>query len=158
MAQKRQLLRKEVTYSDVKDEELNVLHQLGYHAEQTTFFAHLSNNHDWMKDVVSHHLGLKSSAECVVADPKDWLHGSFNVCIPIKIICWQGKYVLMRFPLPYRLGEAFRPGNCDEKIRCEAASYAWLERRCPNIPIPKCYGFALSTGEMVKDCQVSTSS
>lgn len=55
----------------------------------------------------------------------------------------------MRFPLPYRVGESFRTGNCDEKIRCEAGSYAWLQKNCPNVPIPKLYGFALSTGETV---------
>lgn len=135
---------------------MNILHQLGYHDEQTTFFSRLSNNRDWMREIVSHHLGLKSSAECVVAEPADWLNGSFNVCIPLRISCWKGKQVLLRFPLPYRVGEAFKPGNCDEKVRCEAASYSWLEKNCPNIPIPKCYGFALSSGEMVNSHRSAT--
>jgi hypothetical protein len=70
MANTRKLLRRGVTYSDVKDEEFNILHQLGYHAEQTKFFADLYNKRGWMKDVVSHHLGLKSSTECDVATEK----------------------------------------------------------------------------------------
>ncbi|EGE82636.2 hypothetical protein BDDG_05580 [Blastomyces dermatitidis ATCC 18188] len=58
--------------------------------------------------------------------------GSFNVCILVTIDTWkdrqqQGQRVLLRFPLPYRVGEDFRPGNGDEKIRCEAGAYAWLE-------------------------------
>lgn len=149
MPKTRQLLRREVTYSDVKNEEFNILHQLGYHVEQTQFFAHLHGNRNWMKTIVTRHLGLRSSAECHVADMDNWLHGSFNVCVPITIDSWGGKRVLMRFPLPYRIGEAFRPGNCDEKIRCEAGAYAWLEKNCPDVPIPQLYGFALSTGEMV---------
>ena len=149
MPKTRQLLRREVTYSDVKDDEFNILHQLGYHAEQTQFFAHLYEKRDWMKAVACHHLGLQSPSECCVAEPESWLHGSFNVCVPIKINQWKGKQVLMRFALPYRVGEAFRPGNCDEKIRCEAGAYSWLQKNCPEVPIPALYGFGLSTGEMV---------
>ncbi|KKK15238.1 hypothetical protein AOCH_000385 [Aspergillus ochraceoroseus] len=143
----RQLLRRKITYSDAKGEEFNVLHQLKYHSEQTRFFAQLHDRREWMKAAVTHHLGLKSSAECHVADVENWLHGSFNVCVPVTIDSWHGKRVLMRFPLPYRLGERFRPGNCDEKLLCEAGSYAWLQRNCPEVPIPRLYGFALSTGE-----------
>lgn len=148
MPKTRQLLRGEITYSDAKAEESNILHQLGYHSEQTRFFAHLNDKREWMKATVTHHLGLGSSAGCHVADTEDWLHGSFNVCVPITIDSW-GKRVLMRFPLPYRVGESFRPGNCDEKVRCEAGSYAWLQKNCPDVPIPKLYGFGLSTGETV---------
>lgn len=149
MPKTRQLLRKEVTYSDIKDEEFNMLHKLGYHAAKTQFFEHLHSKRDWMKAVICHHLGLDSPNDCQVAPPDWWLHGSFNVCIPVMIGSWNNKKLLMRFPLPYRVGEAFRPGNCDEKIRCEAGAYSWLEKNCPEIPIPKLYGFALSTGEMV---------
>ncbi|KAL4885637.1 hypothetical protein BJY04DRAFT_214427 [Aspergillus karnatakaensis] len=143
----RQLLRKTITYSAAKTEEFNILHQVTYHSEQTRFFAQLYDNREWMKAAVTHHLGLKSSAECHVAEIENWLHGSFNVCVPVTIDSWPGKRVLMRFPLPYRLGEKFRPGNCDEKLRCEAGAYAWLQKNCPEVPIPGLYGFALSTGE-----------
>ncbi|RHZ62495.1 hypothetical protein CDV55_102906 [Aspergillus turcosus] len=146
MPKTRQLLRGKITYSDAKAEESNILHQLGYHSEQTRFFARLRDRREWMKAAVTHHLGLRSSDECHVADTENWLHGSFNVCVPVTIDSW-GKRVLLRFPLPYRVGESFRPGNCDEKIRCEAGSYAWLQKNCPDVPIPKLYGFGLSTGE-----------
>ncbi|OJD16068.1 hypothetical protein AJ78_03741 [Emergomyces pasteurianus Ep9510] len=55
--------------------------------------------------------------------------------------------VLMRFPILHRVGEYFRPGNADEKIRCEAGTYTWLNENCPSMPTPKLYGFALSTGQ-----------
>lgn len=150
MPKTRCLLRKEVTYSDVKDEEFNILHQLGYHAEQDRFFAHLLDKRGWMETVVAHHLNL-SSAVCHVAGIEDWLHGSFNVCVPIAIDTWNRKRVLLRFPLPYRVGEAYRPGNGDEKIRCEAGTYAWLQENCVGVPIPQLYGFALSSGESVRN-------
>lgn len=144
------LLRgREITYSAAREEECNILHQLGYHAKQTQFFAHLRDRRDWMRAVVAYHLGLPSAA-CHVAEEENWLHGSFNVCVPVAIDGWNKKRVLIRFPLPYRIGEAFRPGNGDEKIRCEAGSYAWLQENCPDVPIPSLYGFALSTGETVR--------
>lgn len=88
---------------------------------------------------------------CEVSDIEDWLHGSFNVCVPITMNNRQNKRVLLRFPLPYRVGEAPNPGSSDEKIRCEAGTYAWLQENCPEIPIPQLYGLSLSTGEVVRN-------
>ncbi|KAF9250514.1 uncharacterized protein N7518_005544 [Penicillium psychrosexuale] len=147
------LLRGQITYSKAQKEEINILRRLEYPNRQKKFFANLSNNNqDWIKDVITHHLGLRSNDLCEVADVQYWLHGSFNVCIPVSINDWQarkqsGTRVLLRLPLPYRLGEDFCPGNCDEKIRCEAGTYAWLQENCPDIPIPRLYGFATSDGQ-----------
>ncbi|KMP06280.1 hypothetical protein CIHG_09202 [Coccidioides immitis H538.4] len=58
---------------------------------------------------------------------------------------------MIRFPLPYRIGEDFGPGNADEKIRCEAGTYASLQGNCFDIPIPRLYGFALSDGETLEN-------
>lgn len=108
-----------------------------------------------MKAVVVHHLGLSSIDVCYIAKMEDWLCGSFNVCIPITIEAWEsrqqpGRRVILRFPLPYRVGNEFSPGNGDEKIQCEAGAYAWLQQNCRDVPIPQLYGFALSTGETVR--------
>lgn len=86
---------------------------------------------------------------------ENWHHGSFNLCVPVVVGGWKrrqqpGERVLLRFPLPCRVGDAFRPGNGDEKVRCEAGAYAWLEENCPDVPIPKLYGFSTSTGETVR--------
>ncbi|PGH36723.1 hypothetical protein GX50_00383 [[Emmonsia] crescens] len=98
---------------------------------------HLNDNRDWIKIVVAHHLGLgaRSVESCQVAEVEGWFHGSFNVCVPVTIEdeTWKSKrsqpsrHVLLRLPLPYRIEEAFRPGNGDEKVRCEAGTYAWLQ-------------------------------
>lgn len=149
------LLREEITYSKAQREEVDILHRLQYYDRQREFFAGLSDNRDWIKAVIAHHLRLPSTDLCQVADVGDWLHGSFNVCVPVSINDWEartqsGSRVLLRLPLPYRLGEEFRPGNSDEKIRCEAGTYAWLQENCPDIPIPRLYGFATSDGETVR--------
>ncbi|KAK2807024.1 hypothetical protein FQN50_005598 [Emmonsiellopsis sp. PD_5] len=152
----RRLLRGETTYSSVKDEEVNILHRLEYIEQQDKFFAALSRKQSWMKAVVAHHLGLQSPDSCSMASQEDWIHGSFNVCIPVTVSSgWQGKTqtgqrLMLRFPLPYRVGDAFRPGNSDEKLRCEAGTYAWFQQNAADVPIPQLYGFALSTGEAVR--------
>ena len=151
----RRLLRQDITYSSAKNKEINILHCLGYPGKETQFFNLLNSRRTWISAIVAHHLNLDSPDACHVADVGDWLHGSFKVCIPVTIVgSWKGKQqfgerVLLRLPLPYRVGEAFRPGNADEKVRCEACSYAWLKDNCSDIPIPHLYGFALSTNETV---------
>lgn len=161
MPKTRRLLRQEITYSFARGEEVNILHRLNYPSQQNEFFARILNNRDWIKATVAHHLGLHSADACDIADVAEWLRGSFNVCIPVTIKGWQkktqpGSRLLLRLPLPYRAGDAFCPGNGDEKIRCEAGTYAWLQANCPDVPIPRLYGFAVSTGETVRYFQSPT--
>ena len=84
---------------------------------------------------------------CYAADWGEWMHGSFNLYIPVSVE--NSRRVLLRFSLPYRVGEAFYPGNGDEKVRYEAGTYAWLQQECPTILIPHLYGFALLTRQYV---------
>ena len=159
MPKTRRLLREEITYSFAKEEEVNILHRLEYPDRQHEFFSKILDNRDWIKAVVAHHFRLRSTDLCHIPEVADWLRGSFNVCIPVTIDDWKckaqsGNRVLVRLPLPYRVGDDFHPGNGDEKIRCEAGTYAWLQENCPDVPIPRLYGFATSTGETVGlDCE-----
>lgn len=89
---------------------------------------------------------------CHLANPEQWMHGSFNICIRVDIDGRgqiSGKQAIIRFPLPYRVGESTCPGNEDEKILYEAGTYPWLQENCPSVPIPQLYGFGLSTGQTV---------
>lgn len=61
----------------------------------------------------------------------------------------KGTRVLFRIPLPYKIGEDHFPGNVDEKIRCEAATYIHIRQCCPEIPIPLLLGFGLPAGPSV---------
>ncbi|KAJ5107012.1 hypothetical protein N7456_003687 [Penicillium angulare] len=140
------LLRKEITYSTAATEEVNILHKLQYVQKRIDFFTLLYTNTDWIEETVAHHLGL-STSQCEVVGVKDWLHGSFNVCIPVDIKGEKFNRVLIRFPLPYRVGESVCPGNSDEKLRCEAGTYAWMQDNCPDVPIPRLHGFGLSSGQ-----------
>lgn len=154
MPKTRHLLREEITYSGARNKEINVLHKLKYYEQQNRFFSAVNDERDWMKAILAHHLGLDSPNACRIADRDEWLHGTFNLCVPVTIENWKrrpqsGQRLILRFPLPYHVGEAFRPGNADEKIRCEAGTYAWLQQNCPDVPIPRLYGFATATGETV---------
>ncbi|PWY88239.1 hypothetical protein BO70DRAFT_350627 [Aspergillus heteromorphus CBS 117.55] len=145
---RRRLLRGEITYSAAKERETNVLHMLGYWDQRNQFFEDIRRNSHLVEATVAHHLSLKSARHCRVADSEEWLSGTFNVCIPVYVD--EGKRCpsfLVRLPLPYRVGEKFNPGNADEKVRCEAGTYAWLQQDCPDVPVPRLYGFGLSTGQ-----------
>jgi hypothetical protein len=150
---KRRLLRGEITYAAAKEQDANILHQLGYREKKIRYFTHLYRNRQQIKSIVAHHLGLSSADRCRIVDVEDWIHGSFNVCIRVDVDGrggYPGKQAMIRFPLPYRIGEDCCPGNADEKVRCEVGTYAWLQENCPTVPIPRLYGFGLSTGETVR--------
>ncbi|KAJ5279406.1 hypothetical protein N7478_004778 [Penicillium angulare] len=110
------------------------------------FFTSLYVNVDWITETVANHLGL-SASQCEVVGVEDWLHGSFNVCVPVDIKGKKFNRVLIRFPLPYHVGENVCPGNSDEKLRCEAGTYAWMQDNCPDVPILRLHGFGLSSGQ-----------
>ncbi|EEH35873.2 hypothetical protein PAAG_00196 [Paracoccidioides lutzii Pb01] len=55
-----------------------------------------------------------------------WLHGSLNLCIPIHINNSgqsQPEKMSFRVPLPYKIGEEEFPGNAEDKVPSEAATY-----------------------------------
>ena len=147
----RELLSGPITLSEAKGKGFNVVHQLKYPQHQEQFFQRLQSQCQLIRDIIAHHLGV-DPAHCDVSSPEYWRHGSFNVCVPARVDVSdqaQPKFVMVRFPLPYRVGETTRPGNADEKLRCEAATYAWLQEHCASIPIPHLYGVGLATGQQV---------
>lgn len=48
-------------------------------------------------------------------------------------------------------GEAEYTGNAEEKIRCEAATFIWIQENCPTVTIPHLWGFGLPDGKNVRD-------
>lgn len=135
----------ERSYEDVKDDESNVLHKLTFWRERCKFFAHLHRNQTTVQATTARHLGV-SVQICRVAEPEAWLYGSFNLCIPVSITSQPTKRVVVRFPLPYKVGGL---ENADEKLRCEAATYIWHQDNCPSVPIPRLHGFGFSSGQKV---------
>ncbi|KAG6039880.1 hypothetical protein E4U41_001880 [Claviceps citrina] len=148
----RLLLSGPITLSGATARDNNVLHTLAYPRQKEAFYARIDSHRPLLADVVAHHLGIKSTN--VIVSPQEWWrHGSFNLVVPIRVDGDPSvkrsvpEFVSLRFPLPFRVGEATYPGNSDEKVNCEAATYAWIHENCPSVPIPKLYGFGLSTNQ-----------
>lgn len=88
-----------------------------------------------------------------MSETREWMRGYYNVCIPVYVDGWAafpGKRVLIRIPLPYKLGEANSPGKVEEKLRCEAATFIWIKEQCPEVPIPYLWGFGFPSGQCVR--------
>ena len=102
------------------------------------------------KRFVSRHLGV-SQNDLKLSGYLDWPRGTFNVCVPVHIHGHPElpRAVTIRFPQPYKVGEGFRPGNVEEKLRCEAANYIWLQKHCPTIPIPRLFAFGFPGAQSV---------
>jgi hypothetical protein len=147
MPAERRLLRETITYSEAKERDVNILQQLPYWSQQNEFFRSICSRRDLVELRVAHHLRVPLN-KCHADDIDHWMHGSFNLCVPVTVD-GLGR-VIIRFPLPYRVGDKFCSGNGDEKVKCEAGTYAWMHQYCPTVPIPRLYGFALSTGHCVR--------
>ncbi|TQV92473.1 hypothetical protein V2A60_007161 [Cordyceps javanica] len=147
----RDLLSGPITFSAASRRSTNVLQSLLYPQRKLAFYSYIQERFELLAELVAHHLGTRPD-EILVAPQAWWRHGSFNLCIPVRVNADLEKtglpqFVMIRFPLPYRVGEVTHPGNSDEKLRCEAATYAWIDENCPDVPIPKLFGFGLGTNE-----------
>ncbi|KAL4965446.1 uncharacterized protein BDV14DRAFT_208695 [Aspergillus stella-maris] len=98
------LLRGFITLSEALDNDDNILRELIYPNQH----IYLYQNRTSMEHVVWGHLGFHWPG-----------HGN--------------KSALIRFPLPYKVCELRRPGNAEEKLRCEAAMFLWLQANCPSF-------------------------
>ncbi|KAL2755358.1 hypothetical protein ACRALDRAFT_1076969 [Sodiomyces alcalophilus JCM 7366] len=132
------LLAGAITFSEAVDDETDVLRKLSYPEKRLDFYQFLHTHASDIETIVSHHLGV-SRDTCRVPWVDEWVHGSFNVCIPVYV--HGRKSIAIRFPLPYKIGESTHQGNAEEKLRCEVATYAWMQAHCPSVPIPRLWGF-----------------
>lgn len=140
-------LKGEITYSEAADEEHNVLQQLTYWQKREEFIHYLLQHTTEIEGIVSCYLRLRGAERCRLSTHESWIHGSFNICLPVYIDNWRkrpGGRVMIRFPLPFKVGDSNFPGNVEEKIRCEAATYIWIRENCPDVPIPYLWGFAFA--------------
>ena len=145
------LLHGNITLESALDDDDNMLQALTYPQERFEYFVYLWTHRIEIESIVSFHLGLKEREICQIGEVKDWMAGSFNVCIPVRVNMGGSccKRVIIRFPLLYKVGESQYPGNADEKIRSEAATFIWIQENCPTIPIPYLWGFGLPDGTSV---------
>lgn len=142
----------EFTFDEAVEEEHDMLRRLTYWEKRFHFLVYLLDHSAEIEAVVSYHLGLSEIGRCYLAPLDDWIHGSFNMCLPVYIKNGKNRperRVMIRFPLPYKVGEENFPGNADEKLRCEAATYIWIQENCPDVPIPQLLGFSFCGSQCV---------
>lgn len=146
------LLKGRITLEDALNADEDVVQALSYPEKRAVFWLYLDRRRSHISQVVSRHLNIPQG-DFQLGDLREWIHGSFNVCVPIHITRSSRpdlpRRVLIRFPLPYKTGEEHFPGNVDEKLRCEAATYVWLQSNCPTVPIPRLFGFGFPGSQSV---------
>ncbi|KAI4217620.1 MAG: hypothetical protein LQ351_000216 [Letrouitia transgressa] len=144
------LLGQQVTLDAALGSVDDMLLELSYPSKQIALYSHLRKQQSVIEALVSFHLGLSTTERCRMSETREWMCGYYNVCIPIYVDGWirfPGKRVIIRIPLPYKLGEAENPGNVEEKLRCEAATFIWIKEQCPEVPIPHLWGFGFPNGQ-----------
>ena len=142
----------DITLDEALEEEQNMLVRLTFLTKFATFREYLENHRSQIEAAVSYHLNLGRNDICSLGHMREWIHGSYNMCLPLRITCQaSGSHsrVMIRFPLPYKIGEEYKPGNAEEKLRCEAATYIFIQENCPDIPVPKLLGFAFPGNDCV---------
>jgi hypothetical protein len=132
-------------WREIEGEDDNMLVKLERPRLREVFMHDLEGQTPNIRSIVSRHLCLKRHQQCTVAPRTAWLHGDFNVCIPISVSNWRSQRLMLRCPFPHMLGASHNSGPLDEKIRCEAATFAWISRHC-ETPIPSIWGFGLPGG------------
>ncbi|PGH29554.1 hypothetical protein GX50_07696 [[Emmonsia] crescens] len=125
---------KDVSLEEGLDDNNNILHQLGYAQKHKDFSSQLVSLKTEIEATVTFHLRARC---CELGDKAKWMFGSYNVCIPVCINSLSDNHPLVRIPLvPFMIGEENNPGNMDKKLRSEAATYIWIHKHCPSVPIP----------------------
>ena len=145
MAKSLPLLRASITLSEALAEDEDVIQNPSYSEKRLDFWLCLHSCRSRIEDVISRHLRI-SKEHFRLSEVEEWIHGSFNACLPIYIAPEERASglppkAIIRFPLPYKIGEEFCPGNVDEKLRCEVATYIWLRASCPEVTMPRLLGF-----------------
>lgn len=151
----RPLLRtfkKHISLDEALDDDHDVLSELDARQSFEDFQYRMYLRREEIEVVVARHLGIPRS-DCTVK-LQNWLPGSFNLIIPILVADRSQRsdlrrQVICRVPMPQRVGERFRPGNVEEKLRTEAATYVWMQQNCSDIRIPRLYGFGFPNGPSV---------
>ena len=94
--------------------------------------------------LVAVHIGVRPEY-VEMSHPSAWKRGGFNLVVPMLI---KGDTVgldkvMLCIPIPSKVGEEKHPGSVADKIRCETASYVWMQQHCPEVRIPYLYGFSI---------------
>lgn len=135
-----------VSYTEAFVRSDDILHKIRLPEKHENFRNALADREGDIKHLVRwyHDRGTVTMSE-----KRGWTYGRHNVFIPIDTYPRTMTAIFFRVSLPYRVGEERRPGNADEKVRCDVATYIWICENCPGIPIPKLRGFGFEHGGAV---------
>ncbi|KAK8143181.1 hypothetical protein G3M48_007603 [Beauveria asiatica] len=129
---------------DALDDDDNALVSMRYRGLEDTYRRHIESNKKDIEKMIYTLLGVRW---CRIMTPQLWKSGSFNLAIPVFLP--QERTVYLRLPLYYRLGEDQCPGNVEEKLRTEIATYQWVSENCADVPIPTLHAFGLPDGSTI---------
>lgn len=113
---------------------------------RAALYASVSARRDELEAMICRLLRVPS---CRIVPSALWRAGSFNVAILVRLPA--GRNVYLRLPFAHRSGEDHFPGNTEEKLRTEIATYLWLREHCPDVPIPTLHAFGLPDGSVVSE-------
>lgn len=136
-------------FESARRSEENMIMRLTWHGQTLAAKDHLARQgaRGLLSRLVAHHLEIRESLareRCAEEPVGSWLHGSFNLCVPVRVAGASTGRVLLRCALAHRLS-----GMVDEKMRCEVATYVWMQENCPKIPMPRLFGLGLPGGPHV---------
>ncbi|KAK4145988.1 uncharacterized protein C8A04DRAFT_26148 [Dichotomopilus funicola] len=137
--------------NDAQESEEDIIRRIAWYTAAAAATAELEeqSKEGIISNLASHHLGIRAS-RCIVEPTRNWPRGSFNQCVFIgiharsiwgKIAETSSSRLLLRVPSAHRL-----VGMVEEKMRCEVATYIWMQENCPDVPIPRLYGFGFPDG------------
>ncbi|KAI9756199.1 MAG: hypothetical protein M4579_003939 [Chaenotheca gracillima] len=142
-----------ITHEEASEREDDVLFKLAQWDLVEDWYLYCKRSQNQIEHIVANHLRLADSERCELSQMQDWKYGSFNFNVPVIIHSDRrgrfGNRVLLRLPLgrnAYNAGEGGFDSLANEKVRCEVATYAWLDENCPDVPIPRLFGFSFSDG------------
>lgn len=138
-----------IVFSSAQRSEENVIQRIAWRTGADAVTSHLASQSKQgrIASLVAHHLGIKET-RCVETPAKNWLHGSFNVCLPVNIRDAPpedpGSRLILRIPMAHRL-----KGMVVQKMRCEVATYIWMQENCSDVRIPLLFALGFPDGRHV---------
>ncbi len=127
------------------ESEANRLVSMRFPQLRQQFYSSINEQKDELEAMIC---SLLQISECRITPSELWRAGSFNVAILVRLPNDKNGY--LRLPFSHRIGEHAFPGNTEEKLRTEIATYLWLQEHCPDVPIPTLYAFGLPDGSTVQ--------
>ena len=142
----------EINLEDALKSETNIVAQHAQFNSLVQLYKHVWEHRSAVGALVAMHAGV-SPERIEVLHHSTWKRGGFNLVVPIlvkdkdrestdthTVSDQDSEQVLLRIPMPAKLGEEQHPGSVADKLRCETASYIWMQRHCPEVRIPHLYG------------------